>query len=415
MDFQLQPITESGKRLVALSEQHATDFATRAEQHDREGSFPFENITALQDSGVMAACVPRDLGGFGVDSVHDLTVSINRLARGDGSTAIAANMHLGVSWLLARQWNVLHAKGDVQAADSLGNLLQAISARQLILSNPASEAGTDFLHGLTTATKTDGGWLLNGRKIFGTLSPVGQLFAVSARMPGPNGEDRLGFAFIPRETQGLEIKDNWDALGMRASGSHDVVLKDCFVSGGMLRDIGPWGCWSTGLLVNRATGNVPLLGAFVGIAEAARDLIIAAVKMQRRAPSNRPIAERYSIQHTIAEIEIDLAAIRAVLERTCLRMDAFHTQYAGSEPPMAEAYEFMKDFQCTKWLVNRKAIEIVDRALTASGGSGYLSKNPLSRLYRDVRAGPFMQPLSPNEAFEYIGKVTLGLDPNTET
>jgi alkylation response protein AidB-like acyl-CoA dehydrogenase len=81
---------------------------------------------------------------------------------------------------------------------------------------------------------------------------------------------------------------------------------------------------------------------------------------------------------------------------------------------MQEMHEVMNDFQCTKWFVTRKAIEVVDSALTLSGVSGYMSRSPLSRLYRDVLAGPFMQPFSPIEAFDYIGKVTLGVEPRVD-
>ena len=84
----------------------------RAAEHDRDGSFPIENIAAMQRSGAMAACVPEALGGLGVRSVHDYMLGMSRLGRGDGSTAIAANMHIFRPWRMTRLWEAASAAGD---------------------------------------------------------------------------------------------------------------------------------------------------------------------------------------------------------------------------------------------------------------------------------------------------------------
>jgi alkylation response protein AidB-like acyl-CoA dehydrogenase len=413
MEFALTPHTAAGQRLVALAEAHAADFATRAEQHDRQGSFPFENIAALQQSGVLAACVPTEFGGLGIESIYDAALGVNRLARGDGSTAIAANMHLFYPWRLTRTWRAATQAGNAPQAQQAAELLRQAGAGQLVRCALLSESGTALVRPLVEATKTAGGWLLNGRKSFGTMSPAATLMEVTCRMPEAHGGCRRGLASVPRGTPGMHITHNWDALGMRGSGSHDVEFIDCFVPDAALVDGGPWGVWTEGFLATNMAFAMGLSGAFLGIAEAAQDLVLSLVKTRQRGTSDTPWAERYATQHAIAEIEVDLAAARAVFARSMTLADALFQTYPAGSVPMTELHEVMKDFQCAKLVLTRKAVEIVDRALTISGGSGYLNKSPLSRLYRDVRAGPFMQPFSPNEAFEYIGRVTLGLDPNT--
>ena len=126
------------------------------------------------------------------------------------------------------------------------------------------------------------------------------------------------------------------------------------------------------------------------------------------------MAERYGIQHQVAEMEIDLETCRSVIERAARLIDDHVVERSPNEVTLEELHELGARFQCAKVVANRKAIDVVDRALTISGGAGYLSSSPLSRLYRDVRAGPFMQPFSPNEAYEYIGKVALGRPPDLE-
>lgn len=130
--------------------------------------------------------------------------------------------------------------------------------------------------------------------------------------------------------------------------------------------------------------------------------------MTRTATRSGGRGDRPAVRHLVAEMEIDLAAGRAMLERAAANADALLDAYPAAIP--AEALRpVVKDFQAAKHFVTRRAIEVVDHAMTLSGGSGYVSANPLSRLYRDVRAGPFMQPFSPIEALDLIGKIALDL------
>lgn len=410
MDLELMPLTEPGRRFVALAEKHARDFATRADRHDREGSFPVENIEALRRSGASGATVPSELGGLGVDSVHDHVVGVNRLGRGDGSTALAANMHLFRTLFIARAWRSAQATGAHEEAARWASLLRRIASGEVIIAAILTEAGVDHLHLRTEATRTEAGWLLNGRKSFGTGSPAADLLGILCRYKDADGGVRMGLAHVSTKSPGVEIKDNWDALGMRASGSHDVVFTNCFVSAADFIDTGPWGEYTERYLAGNAVGTLGLVAVFLGIAEASREHVLATL---RTGPGSR-LAERRSVQHAVAEMEIRLATSRAMVARTGTTLDAFFQAHGFGSLPMRDLHEVMKDFQCTKWVVTRQAIEVVDWALTVSGGAGYLSKSPLSRLYRDVRAGPFMQPFSPNEALEYIGKVSLGQDPVVE-
>ncbi len=414
MDFELQAESEAGRRFVALAEEHGADFATRAEQHDREGSFPFENIEAMKKSGFMTATVPEEFGGMGVASVADYMIGIGRLARGDASTAIAVNMHLTAGFIAMRlRASALAHGGDVAVAEGL---LNGMGRAGVIICGPMTEPGTDVNSPFTEATPTADGWSLNGRKIFGTLSPVAQIFASSVRVPQDDGSYVRALAIVARGTPGLEVMENWDALGMRASGSHDVVYTDCRIAAAALRmeNAEPWGVETPARIDFMLGANSALVAAFLGIAEAARDFTVRSMIERKKGRLGKRLAERVPIQQMVAEIEIDIATMRALVIEHGRKIDAYYAQYLEGEAPADAAFGLMKDHQCMKWVVNRKAIDVVDRAMTVSGGGSYMSGHLLSRLYRDVRAGPFMQPLAPYEALEYIGKVTLGLDPQLD-
>jgi alkylation response protein AidB-like acyl-CoA dehydrogenase len=404
----LDAVTEPGARLVAICADHMDDFRTRAAEHDREGSFPTENFDAMRASGVLAATVPTELGGFGVTSIRDLVAASSRIARGDASTAIGLAMHTGPAWSLARAYR------QAAAPTGLEGYLRLIAEGVLVLCGAGTESGTHTRFPKTEAVPTAEGWLLTGDKIFATLSPIATAFHVFCRTKRPDGGWASARAWVPRDSPGLEIVENWDALGMRASGSHALRIRNCLVPDELVSVRDEWGEWSAEELAYSAAGNLALLATYLGIAEEARDLIRATVLKRRKAPSDRLLADRHAVQDLFARLEIHLLTCRSVMDRVSVLWDAYLDTHADSELFLDDTHQLMAEYQCAKAIVERNAIAAVDLAMTLSGGAGYLSANPLSRLYRDVRAGPFMQPFSPVELYEYVGKVRLGREPSVD-
>jgi alkylation response protein AidB-like acyl-CoA dehydrogenase len=411
--FELQPKTDAGRKFVELAEQHAAEIAVRAAEHDRDGSFPVEAIEAMKASGFLTGAVPQEYGGLGVSSIHDVMVGLNRLGRADGSMAIATNMHFAVSMIIHRQLKGARERGLDEAAAGLEQFIGVLGAGVISMAN-ATEAGTDVRHPMTEATRVEDGWRLDGRKIFGTLSPVAEVMVVPCRVANADGSYASATAIVFRGTPGQTILDNWDALGMRATGSNDVVYENCVVPEQMVFPTGQWGEFDETILNIGTAGNIGLLASFVGIAEGARTYIADMLQKRTKQPTGRPLAERRGIQHGMAELEIGLNTCRAHVSWMGMHVDRLLVERPVASVSIDELHELMAAFQASKVVVLRTAIDVVDKAMQLSGGAGYLSSSPLGRYYRDVRAGPFMQPLSANEVHEYIGKVSLGQPPVVE-
>jgi alkylation response protein AidB-like acyl-CoA dehydrogenase len=321
-------------------------------------------------------------------------------------------MHITGASVVVRMMRRARAAGEDTTVNFLEDLLVRLGAGELVMCFPNTERGTDLASPMAELTPTEGGYLLNGRKIFGTISPAAELFFPTVRIPNGSGGYLLGSVMVARDNPGLELVDNWDAMGMRASGSGDIVFKDCFIPKHLLFAVRDnYGKIGRGFSDFALTANLPLISAFLGIAEAAHDLSLKTLKSQRKGLNAKLLAERIPIQQLVAKMEIDISTCRAFIDRLGRISDEFLEQYPYGEAPVDDGTAMMKEVQCMKYVVNRKAIDVVDRAMIVCGGGAYMSKHPLSRLYRDARAGPFMQPFAPYEALEYIGKVALGFDP----
>jgi alkylation response protein AidB-like acyl-CoA dehydrogenase len=440
MPIELTAHTDTGARLVSIAEALSEHLAARAAEHDRDGTYPFEAIEALKAANYFAAPIPIELGGLGVSSTHDLVVASSRLARGDASVTIGVNMHLVAVLNMVHRHQAALAAAAERRARAYAASLEQIVHDSVVLAAAISEPGQDLTRPGTRATRTESGWRIDGRKMFCTMSPAATDLYVAVTYVDQDGVERYAYAMVPTDAPGVIIHDDWDAMGMRASGSNSVSLE-----GVELPESGVRGGFVAGdplpYMERNLHSGLFHAAASLGIAESAdlfaRRGIVGRIEASNFTPTIDPQTKgathvpahlpptdggearpgtpprmsnngdaRGRMQ--VADNAIDIAAARGVLSRAADLIDEHRAANPTSDGTAEELSALFAEAQAAKAFVNEAAAHVVDRALALSGGAGYVNGSPLARAYRDVKAGSFMHPLGANRAYDYLAHTALG-------
>jgi alkylation response protein AidB-like acyl-CoA dehydrogenase len=354
-------------------------FAARAPAHDAADTFVAENFAELKERGVLAAAVPAALGG-GDAAYPQLCDMLRVLAHSCGSTALVLSMHTHLVATASWRW-----RRDPKPVETL--LRRIVNERLLLVGSGAS----DWLTPTATAERVDGGWRINGQKIFASGVPAGDLFMTQAVYVDPEaGRTVLHFA-LPIGDMGIEPQDTWRALGMRGTGSHHVLLKNVLVPETAVSLRRPAGKWITLFHLYACIIPLPLVYAvYLGIAEAARD---AALHLARGRGGD------VGLQCVVGEMENELAIAR-MAHRDMVEIAA------GCNDPQPE---ITNRVIVARTLVGRSAIRVVEKAMEVTGGGSFYRAAGLERLFRDVQGARFHRPQERMQ-LQLSGRLALGLD-----
>ena len=364
-------------------------FAERAEQHDREASFPKADFDDLRATGLLGLMVPTELGGQGAGMLRYAEVAYD-VAQGSAATALLFNMHCSVTGSLAA------IPADLLAALGVPEdflvyrdrvLRDAVAGAVYFVAGSERGAGSRFSAMTTTYEPEGDGWRIRGSKTFCSGAGHGDAYLVVARRGDAVSN------FLITASDGLNVEQTWDPLGMRATASNDLhvdvhVPRECLL-----------GVEGIGLLIARVMPQwlvASYAAVYAGVARAA--ITEAAKQLTQRGLHGLPHV-RARLGRADATAEAAWLAVREAARRV--------DETPGDPATNRAVYR-------AKLLAGDAASDVTASMLEACGTSATRRGNPLERLFRDARCGA-LQPATSDVCADWLGVAALGLDPDDET
>ena len=355
------------------------EIAPVAGELDRSGEFPWENVKKMGELGLFGIPWPEELGGAGMDGIAYMIV-INELAKVDASHAITVSAHttLGSSPIV-----------NFGTQEQRERYIPLVAGGQVLAGFGLTEpgAGSDAGGTQTMAVKVDGGWVLNGSKIFITHAGVGELFVVTAqtdREKGTKGitsfivtkpttdlekaaEVGVGHADSLEYTQGVRAGKKEDKMGWRASDTRELVLEDAFVPD---RDVlGEVGKGFVNFMKTLDAGRIGIGALSLGLAEGAYEQA-RSYALERRQ-FGQPIADFQGIQFMLADMATEIEAARHLV---------YHAAWLKEQ-----GKPYTREAAMAKLFASEAAMRVTTRAVQVHGGYGYTTDYPVERMMRDAK------------------------------
>ncbi|TWT14147.1 acyl-CoA dehydrogenase [Reyranella sp. CPCC 100927] len=374
--------------------------APRAARYDREATFPIENFRDMHGEGLLSICVPKADGGLGAD-YQTYCLAAAELGRYCGATALSWNMHVASTLWPGVLADELPMNAEDRALHEKRRRLHyhRIVTDGALYAQPFSEEGGAAAAGSvafgTEARPVDGGFIVNGKKIFASLSGSADYYGIlcTARAEGESASRRNTlFLAIPAKAQGVEVTGDWDPLGMRGTVSRTLLFKDVFVPADEM-------LMPRGVYFQAATRwphmFLTLTPTYVGLAQAAFDFTVAYLRGE--VPGAPPVKRR-----SFPPKQFAVASMSVTLEQTkTLWFQAISEARANpTREQVLRAY-------AAQHTVMENANAIATTAIRTCGGHAMLKRFPLERIYRDSRCGAVMLPWTAEICLERIGRETL--------